>query len=90
MKQETLPGEGMKPKIHKDISDAAEKFLDAKADAKAIRGRVDERTDELIRAMRKHKLPAYRDTARGLFVTVEDDTKVRVKKSSPGEDDEQT
>lgn len=90
MKQETLPGEGMKPKVHKDISDAADDFVDAKAEAKRATEKKNERGDDLIRAMRKHKLQSYKDRSRGLYVEIDDSTKVKVKKGRPGEDVEET
>ncbi len=90
MKQETLPGEGMKPKVHKDISDAADELVDAKDEAKQARENVDEKADALIRAMRRHKHTVYKDRSRGLLVTIEDETKVKVKKGAPGEDVEET
>jgi histidinol-phosphate/aromatic aminotransferase/cobyric acid decarboxylase-like protein len=86
MKQETLPGEGMKPKVHRDISEAAEALADAKDEQKKLREKVDELAAQLVARMRKHKLDTYKDRSRGLFVTVEDETKVKVKRGKPGED----
>jgi hypothetical protein len=76
-KQTNIPG--TEPKIHKDVSSAAEKYVEARDDRMAKTKKEVAARAVLIAAMKKHNLPVYDDPELELRVVYEVEDKVKVR-----------
>jgi len=78
-KQQRLPGQ--ESAHHKDITKAAEKYVEVRDQRMDLTRQETEQRDNLLTAMRKHKLSMYEDDNAGLEVQViEPAAKVKVRR----------
>lgn len=82
-KQPSLPG--MEPPSHKAVDKAAEAVNDIDAKMKSLREKRKKAMSGLIAAMRKHKVPSYRDRSvvPNLVVDLSSVDKVKIKQVDP-------
>lgn len=74
-----LPIPGTERKVHKDITKAAEAYVDARDERQRKSKTEKEKKTLLIAAMKKHELETYIDEDAEIVVTYTADTKEQVK-----------
>lgn len=70
---------GTEPKIHRDVSKAAEAYVDARNERMSLTTKEIETRAVLVAAMKKHELSNYVDHDAGIEVVFESNTTEKIK-----------